>query len=53
MARNKFDIDEVLDSPFNIKHFKRLTNYIKPYKNKVIVTTILMIVATISALSAP
>lgn len=53
MARNKFDIDEDLDSPFNIKHFKRLANYIKPYKNRVIVTAILMIVATISGLAAP
>jgi len=27
--RNKYDVDEVLDSPFNIQHFARSTKYIK------------------------
>lgn len=53
MARNKFDIDENLDSPFNLKHFARLLDYIIPFKNKVIITAVLMIIAAISNLTAP
>ena len=34
MARNKFNIDEELDVPFNWSQFKRSLVYIKKYKNK-------------------
>lgn len=53
MARNKFDIDEELDSPFNIKHFKRVLDYVKPYRVKITVTIFLMIIASIANLFAP
>jgi ATP-binding cassette subfamily B multidrug efflux pump len=29
MARNKFDVDELLDTPFNVRHFKKAGKYIK------------------------
>ena len=35
MARNKFDVDETLEESFNAAHFKRLLNYIVPYKKTV------------------
>ena len=30
MARNKFDVDETLESPFQWKHLKRAFQYIRP-----------------------
>ena len=53
MARNKFDIDEELISPFNLKHLMRLFRYMKPYKRKVFVTMLLMILSSIATLSGP
>ncbi len=32
MARNKFDVDEELDQEFSWKDFKRLSQYVVPYK---------------------
>ena len=31
MARNRYDIDETLDSPFDFKDFKRAGVYVKKY----------------------
>jgi len=53
MARNKFDIDEELISPFNLKHLMRLFRYMKPYRRKVFVTMLLMILSSIATLSGP
>lgn len=36
MARNKFDVDERLETPFDFKHFKRAMVYVKRYKWKMI-----------------
>jgi len=44
MARNKFDVDEELDQEFSWKDFKRLSQYVVPYKKsigKVLFTIIL------------
>lgn len=43
MARNKYDMDEVLEDSFDINQLKRLAGYIKPYKNKMIFVVILML----------
>jgi len=32
MARNKYDIDETLETPFNIAHLKRSFIYMKKHK---------------------
>ena len=32
MARNKFDVDEKLETPFQWKHFKRAGKYIARHK---------------------
>jgi len=53
MARNKYDIDEELETPFNIKHVIRLLKYVKPYKGKIAITVILMFVASIANLLGP
>ena len=46
MARNKFDVDENLESPFDIKHFRRAMVYIRKQKKP------MLIALTLSALSA-
>jgi len=55
MARNKFDVDETLekDAEFNVKHLLRLKDYIAPYKKPLIMTVIVMIVASIVGLFGP
>ena len=30
MARNKYDVDEVVEQKFDIKQLKRLVDYIRP-----------------------
>lgn len=53
MARNKFDIDENLESPFNIRHFRRALVYIKRQKTPMIVAFMLSALSAGIALSAP
>lgn len=53
MARNKFDIDEELDTKFDFNQFRRLTGYLKPYTGKVITTVLLMLVSSALALLGP
>ena len=53
MARNKFDIDEELDSGFDFKQLKRLLAYLKPFKGKVAVTVLLMLTSSSLALLGP
>ena len=53
MARNRYDVDEELDSPFDIKHLKRCWVYIKRYKRLIITAIILSIVANVSLLTVP
>lgn len=49
MARNKYDVDESLETQFDISQLKRLFHYIKPYRKKMIFVVIIMLTA--SALS--
>ncbi|MEC0134386.1 MULTISPECIES: ABC transporter ATP-binding protein [Paenibacillus] len=53
MARNKFDVDENLESPFNIKHFRRAMVYIKRKKTPMIVAFVLSALSAAISLSAP
>jgi ATP-binding cassette, subfamily B, multidrug efflux pump len=53
MARNKFNVDEELETPFNIVHLKRLLNYVKPYKRKILFTVLIMIIASGANLIGP
>lgn len=53
MARNKFDIDETLETPFSLQHLKRAGKYIKRHKNKMIISLILSALSAICALLCP
>ncbi|MDR4945349.1 ABC transporter ATP-binding protein [Neobacillus cucumis] len=53
MARNKFDVDEELDSPFSFVHLKRLFTYLKPYKKKIFLTVLIMLIASGANLIGP
>lgn len=43
MARNRYDVDEVLEDSFDINQLKRLAGYIKPYRKQMIFVVILML----------
>lgn len=45
MARNRFDVDEVLVEEFNVAQLKRITDYIKPYKKTLITTIFFMLIS--------
>ncbi|MFC5530520.1 ABC transporter ATP-binding protein [Cohnella yongneupensis] len=53
MARNKFDIDENLESPFDIRHFRRALVYIKRQKKPMIIALVLSAFSAGIGLSAP
>ena len=53
MARNKYDIDESLESPFNIQHLKRSLVYVKKYQGKMILALVFSLVSVIAALFGP
>lgn len=53
MARNKFDVDENLETQFNFGHLKRMMGYVKPYKKEMIITLVLMIIANAAGLLSP
>ncbi len=53
MARNKFDIDEELDPEFNPRIIKRLLKYLAPYKKKMLLAGVFMIIASFTSLLGP
>lgn len=53
MARNKYDVDEQLETPFDIRHLKRAMIYVKKYKWKMIFALSLSAAAVIIGLFSP
>ncbi|WP_099204388.1 ABC transporter ATP-binding protein [Scatolibacter rhodanostii] len=53
MARNRFDVDERLESPFNIKHLMRAGVYLKNYSGKMILSLVLSLLSAITGLLGP
>ena len=53
MAINSYDVDEVLETPFDFAHLKRSFVYIKKYKGKMITALMLSVFAAISGLLGP
>ena len=53
MARNKFDVDETLETPFDIKHLKRALVYVKKYRKKMILALSLSAASVIIGLFSP
>ena len=53
MARNKFDVDESLESPFDAGHLKRTLHYIGRHKWKMVLALLLSGVASVIGLLSP
>ena len=53
MARNKFDVDERLESPFRWKHLKRAGKYISRHKYKMLAALLMSALASIASLFIP
>ena len=53
MARNKFDVDERLESPFRWKHLKRAGKYVARHKYKMIAALLLSALASVATLYIP
>ena len=53
MARNKYNIDEELDAPFNWPQFRRSLVYVKKYKKSIAAMFILSVIASILGLVVP
>ena len=53
MARNKFDIDETLETPFDIKHLKRALTYAGRYKARIFLSLGISVIASAVGLLSP
>lgn len=53
MARNKFDIDETLETPFDIRHLKRALDYAAKYKKRIVGALLLSAAAVVISLISP
>lgn len=53
MARNKYDVDEQLEAPFDITHLKRSYIYIKKYKGKMLLSLVISMAAAVFGLLGP
>ena len=53
MARNKYDVDEQLETPFDFGHLKRSFVYIRRYRKKMMIALSLSILAAIAGLIGP
>ncbi|MDD2418538.1 MAG: ABC transporter transmembrane domain-containing protein, partial [Oscillospiraceae bacterium] len=53
MARNKFDVDERLESPFKMAHLKRSLKYIRKHRWKMLLALLLSCTASIAGLFGP
>ena len=53
MARNKFDIDETLETPFDIRHLKRALTYAGKYRKRIFLSLFISILAAVLSLLSP
>ena len=53
MARNRYDMDEVLEDSFDLNQLKRLAGYITPYKNKMAGVIVLMLSSSALTMMVP
>ena len=53
MARNKYDVDEELGTPFSLAYCRRLLSYVVPYKKEMILTLLIMLFSSVSTLLGP
>ncbi|MBC2071418.1 ABC transporter ATP-binding protein [Listeria seeligeri] len=53
MARNKFDVDEELETAFSSAHLKRILVYVKPYQKSIYLTLVVILLANIATMIGP
>ena len=53
MARNKYDVDEILEDKFDVNQLKRLAGYISPYKGQMAIVLFLMLSASALGMLIP
>lgn len=53
MARNRYDMDEVLEDSFDVGQLKRLAGYISPYKKKMAGVIVLMLTSSALTMAVP
>ncbi|EHC1797237.1 ABC transporter ATP-binding protein, partial [Listeria monocytogenes] len=53
MARNKFDIDEELETAFSVAHLKRILVYVKPYQKSIYITLFVILLANVATMIGP
>lgn len=53
MARNKYDMDEVLETPFDFTHLKRSFVYINRYRGKMLLALLLSMISAVAGLLGP
>lgn len=50
IGRNKFNVDEELETEFNWSHYKRIGAYIKPYKKALFITLLIILTANVAGM---
>ena len=53
MARNKINEDEMLEESFDLEQLKRLGHYVGPFKGKLTITVIIMIISSALSMLIP
>ncbi|MCI9013547.1 MAG: ABC transporter ATP-binding protein [Lachnospiraceae bacterium] len=53
MARNKYDVDEILEESFDFDQFKRLMAYLKPYRKRFFSVAVMMLTASAFTMLIP
>ena len=53
MARNRYDMDEVLEDSFDVGQLKRLAGYLSPYKKKMAGVIVLMLTSSALTMAIP
>ncbi|EAC2284170.1 ABC transporter ATP-binding protein [Listeria monocytogenes] len=53
MARNKFDIDEELETAFSAAHLKRILVYVKSYQKSIYITLFVILLANVATMIGP
>ena len=53
MARNKYDVDETLETKFDFSQIKRLLKYVGPFRKKLAATVLLMLLSSAMGMVIP
>lgn len=53
MARNKYDVDEILEESFDFDQFKRLMAYLKPYRKRFFSVAVMMLTSSAFTMLIP